>query len=281
MKEKMGPREGPPGVKIETVKMRGDEVSYSPERGGIITSIKFHGKEILYLDDATVQDKSGNVRGGIPILFPNAGPVQSSKFQNLAQHGFARNVVWQKKNVSRGFSEILKSDINTRAVFPYDFILGVDGHFLLDGSFSMTQSAANNGDVEMPISMGLHPYFKVPDSKKKNIQFIFEGGDLVEKNIDKWANGEAFSIDNPKIADEFAVMDVYIPTLGMLSIDASPEYEKIYIWSMPGKDFVCIEPVMRDFGGIADNPEKVQPGSVFRAEVNIKLRNIKLKNKSK
>ena len=59
--------------KIEKVEMPdGSGVAFCPERGGIITSIKFKGREILYLDPATLQDPKVNIKGGIPILFPNA-----------------------------------------------------------------------------------------------------------------------------------------------------------------------------------------------------------------
>jgi len=80
--------------KIETIKLFNGEVSYSPERGGIITSIKIGDKEILYMDESTFNDKGANVKGGIPVLFPNAGAIpdeiKTEEFANLKQHGFAR-----------------------------------------------------------------------------------------------------------------------------------------------------------------------------------------------
>ena len=51
------PLEGLNKLKIETIKIPdGSEASYCSERGGIITSIKFKGKEILYLDKETFED---------------------------------------------------------------------------------------------------------------------------------------------------------------------------------------------------------------------------------
>ncbi len=169
--------------KKETVRASlGNEVSYSPERGGIITSLKLQGKEVLYLDEATFEDPKMNVRGGIPILFPNAGPIDSPQFPHLLQHGFARTTPWQSEKGKEGFTEILLSSIDTKKVFPYEFKLSVSGQFKSDGSFTITESVENTGKETMPISMGLHPYFKVPRNSKRDIKFNFRGGDVAQKD---------------------------------------------------------------------------------------------------
>lgn len=266
--------ERPHEFKKDTIKTpEGGEVSYCPERGGIITSIKLRGKEILYLDEETFQNVEVNTRGGIPVLFPNAGPIKSSEFPDLKQHGFARGANWLAQKEGTGFIQTLTADNDMKRIFPYNFKLSVGGRFNKDGSFSLTQLVENiEKEKAMPVSMGLHPYFKVPHDAKRDIKFNFEGGNLIEENIEKWANGEAFSIDNPKVKDSTAMMEVFIPALGVLIIDASIEYKKIWIWSLPGKDFVCIEPVMRNIGGLVDDPEKVRPGSTLSASININLK---------
>jgi len=261
-------------LKIETIKGPNNrEVSYCPERGGIITSIKLEGKEILYLDEKTFLNIDTNVKGGVPILFPNAGPItENSEFPNLEQHGFARKSKWQTENVKDGFRETLSANEETKKMYPYDFQFSFLGKFEEDGSFTLNQEVENKEETkELPLSMGLHPYFKVPSAEKSNIKFNFEGGDFVEKQLEIWANGKAVSIDNPKIKNPDAKMEVYIPSLGSLIIDASVEYQKIWVWSMSGKDFVCVEPVMRDKNGLVDNPEKIKPKETFSTKVNLKL----------
>lgn len=261
---------------IENIKtLEGNEVSHSPERGEIITSLNFKGKEILYFDEATFQNIEENVKGGIPILFPNAGPLEGPQYPNLKQHGFARNQKWEAIRIPNGFIGKLRSNDSTREMFPFDFSLHVSGEFKKDGSFNIIQSVKNlEKDKELPISMGLHPYFKVPNElnedsyeQKKKIKFNFKGGDFVEENIEKWANGKAISIDNPNTS-----MEIGIPLHGTLVIEASKEYQKIWIWSQPGKDFICIEPVMRDKGGLVNDPEEIKPGEIFSANFNISFR---------
>jgi galactose mutarotase-like enzyme len=261
-------------LRIETIKSpEGGEASFCPERGGIITSLKFHETEVLYLEQDTLEDKKANVRGGIPILFPNAGPLDSVDYPLLKQHGFARtSSAWKAKKAEGGFTETLVASAETLEMYPYDFRFSIDVRFEKDGSFSIQQKVENLEDTEeLPLAMGLHPYFKVPHQKKGDIKFDFEGGKFIEEHVDQWAQGKFISIDNPKLKDPSASMRIRIPSLGTLVIDASPEFKKMWIWSQPEKDFVCIEPVMRDVGGLVDDPEKVKPKEALSTSVHFNL----------
>ncbi|MBK5215463.1 MAG: hypothetical protein JJE53_01500 [Candidatus Pacebacteria bacterium] len=255
---------------VETlVGPQNSEVSFCPNRGGIITSLKLNGKEILYLDKTTFEKTGVSVRGGIPILFPNAGPITNSI---LPQHGFARNLEWNNEVMVNGFKETLSTNDETKLVYPYNFKFTNSGKFKNDGSFTIYQEVQNLEDNKsMPISMGLHPYFKVPDDEKINIKFNFRGGKIVQDKANLWMNGEYISIDNPKVFDPEAIMEIIIPSLGTLMIDASIEYRKIWIWSLPGKDFICIEPVMRDINGLIDDPQFIEPNKTFTTKVSFKL----------
>ncbi|MBP6925450.1 MAG: hypothetical protein KBC22_00090 [Candidatus Pacebacteria bacterium] len=229
---------------IETITTsRGDEVSFCPQRGGMVTSLKFQGREVLYFDESTFYNRDTSVRGGIPILFPNAGIIpegaQNSELSNLKRHGFARDMEWDFQKESRGFSESLVSNAETKKVFPYDFKLSLRGEFQDDGSFTLYQKIENLDTRDLPVSSGLHPYFKVDPSNKRNVQFDFPGGEIIKGNTDQWASGETVCIDNPSTP-----MSMTIPNMGTLVLQLSPEYEKIWVWSMPEKDFICIEPVM-------------------------------------
>ncbi len=265
-----------PGYKMETISgPNGNEVAFSPERGGIITSLKLHGVEALYLDTKTFVDPKVNVRGGVPILFPNAGPLEGerSPYPALKQHGFARTSAWTAERVEgAGWSERLVSDDETKQVFPYDLELRMKGELRDDGSVVLVQEVTNREtDREMPVAMGLHPYFWVSNDKKKDIKFAFPGGKYIEDNVEKWANGEMVSTENPKVNDPDAVLRIEIPGLGTLVMDVSAEYQKIWVWSLPDKDFICIEPVMRNIGGLISDPEMVKPGETLSGRVSLQL----------
>ncbi len=248
----------------------GTRIDYSPERGGIISSLKLNYREILYMDHTTFGDPNVNVKGGIPVLFPLAGPLPEElqgSYPEMKQHGFARELSWTfEEDPTHAFTQILRANEATKKIFPYDFTLSMYGDMNPDDSFTLTQSVKNEESVlEMPIAMGLHPYFKVPSHEKKNIGFDFPGGDLVKEKTEIWSNGKAISIDNP------GVLRVKIPSLGILVLTISKEYRKIWVWSMTDKDFICIEPVMRDKGGLVTDPEMVQPGETFSASMNVRL----------
>lgn len=260
---------------IETIKdSNNNEVSFCPERGGIITSLKFQEKEILYLDKETFVDLKRSVRGGIPILFPNAGVLnKETNFPKLLRHGFARDSVWQEVKETGFFRENLVSNINTEDKYPFNFNISVSGKFESDGSFTLTEEVTNN-EIErsLPLSMGLHPYFYVPDNEKDNIEFIFSGGGEVKDKSEIWKNEGTVIVDNPKTIDKDAVVEVFIPAVGYLLLDISPEFNKIWFWSVPGKDFICIEPMMRGEGGLDINPEMISPKNTFSASLKIKIK---------
>ena len=274
MKENTSPEINSDSFKIETIKFNNNEVSVCPERGGIITSLKLNGDEILFLDESTFKDTSISVKGGIPLLFPQAGPITiDSQFSDLKQHGFARNSTeWIFTKTENGFIETLKSNPETNKAYPFDFTLIIRGKFEKDNSFTLTQEVKNESDKEMPISMGIHPYFKVPSNEKENIDFNFQGGEIIKNETEKWSKDGTTSIDNPKLADQSAKLEINIPSLGTLTITSSSEYQKIWVWSMSDKNFICIEPVMRDVNGLVENPEKIQPQNTFSASVNFKLK---------
>lgn len=260
-------------LKIENIKTpEFGEVSVCPERGGIITSLKLGDKEVLYMDEETLKNHDVSVKGGVPVLFPNAGPIpdeiKTEETKNLKQHGFARDSNWDFKKTSTGFSEKLISNKKTKEMFPYDFVLIMNGQFNKNGSFSISQSIENTGNNDMPISSGFHPYFKVQTENKKDIKFNFKEGDQIINKIDIWANGKAISLEKPN-----GIFEVEIPELGTLEFEASKEYQRLWIWSQENKNFVCIEPVMRDKGGIINNPELIKPGEKLELFFNIKLKN--------
>lgn len=260
--------------RILTVKgLPGNEISFCPGRGGIITSLKLNGREILYFNDETFRDINKNVRGGIPILFPNVGELKNSPYP-LKQHGLARtskNWRVKLKNIG-GFTEILAADKETKKIFPWNFSLAMKGQWESDGSISLIQEITNwEKDSDMPLAMGLHPYFKVPKDRKQDIKFDFPGGEIIAREYANWSQGGTTIIDNPKLKDPAAILRVIIPGIGAVIMDISAAYQKIWIWSLPGWDFICLEPSLRDLNGLIDNPELIKSRQSFRAKINYRL----------
>ena len=251
----------------------GDKVTYCPERGGIITSLILKGKELLFLNEETFEDRTKTVRGGIPLLFPNAGFLENPLFPGLTQHGFARRSSrWTSIQSDDAFSETLEANEETHCVFPYTFRYAVEGGFDGAHSFRLTQTVTNlEPEKPMPLAMGLHPYFHAPRAKKADIVWDFPQGDLIAQEQRTWSEGGTTSIRNPCTDYPGIKLRIRLPDLGTLILSTSSEYERLWIWSLPDQDFVCVEPVMRDVGGLIDNPVLIQPSQTLSTFVRFEL----------
>lgn len=229
------------------------------------------------MDWVTFLNPKVSVKGGIPIMFPLAGGLPEgvvipAELSALKQHGFARESSgWLCSTIDGTLVEQLREDKESLRVFPYQFDLTTRGVLEKDGSCSINQVVYNSGTgLPLPISIGLHPYFKVPRDAKEDIKFDFPGGEAVRANLKGWTGGKAMSIPNPFLTDGVPI-EVTIPGTGKLNIMASCEYERIWFWSKPDTDYICIEPVMGDKGRIVKNPVNVWPHARAATSVNIRL----------
>ena len=104
-------------------------IKFCPERGGVITNWVSDGNEILYFDEKRFIDKTKSIRGGIPILFPICGNLNTSSsvfgdgYLQLPQHGFARNLQWQYSfnENEKFFCLFLIASKQTKKYYPFEF----------------------------------------------------------------------------------------------------------------------------------------------------------------
>jgi galactose mutarotase-like enzyme len=218
------------------------QMKIAPQRGGLVTSFSIDNVEILYLDRATFADLSQNVRGGIPLLFPHAGPSKSSLY-HLSQHGFARMMPWNiTGRDGNSITLQLLSNDETRKDFPFDFELKLRVAINAN-TLTHTFTIINKGEKQMPTAYGTHPYFLIPQSEKQNLTANIEG--FNPKEID-WIGGFDQSFTNP------GLIRIQMPGK-KLTLESDPEVFKVVrIWHLAGKDFICIEPWTRDSFAIDD-----------------------------
>jgi len=234
----------------------GSAVSIVPARGAIVTRFRVGARELLYLDDATLRDPAKNVRGGIPVLFPSPGRLTGDRFArdgrsgSMKQHGFARDLAWETRSV--GVTDapratlVLRATEATRAAYPFDFLLAIT-FSLVGASLRLDVDVENPGSVPLPFAFGLHPYFLVPDADKARARIAthatrafdnvekktvpFHGFDLTAKEVD------LHLLDHGSSDSELAWGDG-----ARLAIRASPELTRWVVWTLAGRDFVCVEP---------------------------------------
>jgi galactose mutarotase-like enzyme len=246
-----------PGDTIELADVgAGSAASIVPARGAIVSRFRVGSRELLYLDEATLRDPTKNVRGGIPVLFPSPGRLTGDRFQHaghagaMKQHGFARELPWETRAVeatdaARATLTLRSNDV-TRAQYPYDFLLAIT--FALAGArLRLSVDVENTGAEPLPFGFGLHPYFLVPDAGKARARIAthatrafdnvtktsgpFHGFDLTAKEVDLHLE------DHGGSESELAWGDG-----ARMAIRASGELGRWVVWTLAGRDFVCVEP---------------------------------------
>jgi galactose mutarotase-like enzyme len=226
-----------------------------PSRGAIVTQLRLNDRDLLYLDEATLVEPTKNVRGGIPVLFPSPGPLAGGRFERagksgaMPQHGFARNQAWTVDPPSgapeTSTSMRLDASAATRAAFPWDFAVAIRYELRADALRIEVHVENPSATESLPFALGFHPYFSVSDKARVTIAtratrafdnvakrvVPFRGFDLTGGEVDMHL------LDHGSTESELARGDGT-----RLSLRASPEFTRWVVWSLPGRDFVCVEP---------------------------------------
>jgi galactose mutarotase-like enzyme len=238
-------------------------VVIAPARGGMVTRFSVAGAPVLYLDPETLADETKNVRGGNPVLFPSPGPLAGDRFAregrsgSMKQHGFARNRAWKVIDTkdAREVTLQLVSDSATRAVYPWDFAARL--RYALAGTtltieiqVENTAPRARTGHEAvppMPFALGFHPYFYVPDADKARAS-IPTTATRAYDNVTKTTVDLRGPIDltvkevDLHLVDHGARSATLHRGSDAIVVTGSPAFGRWVIWTLAGKDFVCLEP---------------------------------------
>ena len=227
-------------------------IKFCPDRGGVITNWVSDGKEILYFDEKRFMDKTKSIRGGIPILFPICGNLNtaSSVFGNdylqLTQHGFARDLQWHYSlnQTKQSLCLFLNESKITKKYYPFDFELRIEVTLKISClEFEIT--IYNKTDTGMPINFGLHPYFNVSDFK--NLEFVHnplncqnQKKNIISNTLDELNNihlgvdllmyTSGRSAFRDKVFQREVILNHQYP------------FDLGVIWSDPPRRMICLEP---------------------------------------
>jgi galactose mutarotase-like enzyme len=243
-----------------------------------------------------------------PLLFPIVGTLKGNTYYyegkgySLSRHGFARDREFEMEKLDGdSIHFLLRSDDQTRAVFPFDFELRVI-YRLLPGALSTTYRINNPSTQPMFFSVGGHPAFRVPlvaDTEYSDYYLEFDGVEtaprwpisadgLIERKPTPLLEGTAvLRLTKSLFAKDALVFKNLVSTgvtlrsgktLRGLRLDF-PGFPYLGIWAAPGADFVCIEP----WCGIADLVDsnqqltgkeginRLEGGGVFERSWTVKL----------
>jgi len=276
-----------PGPLLELAdETRESSVALAPGRGGMAVRFRVRDRDVFYLDEATLRDPKKNVRGGAPVLFPSPGRLAGDAWSRagragaLRQHGFARELPWSvaRTSVAPHASATLRLTSNdaTRAAYPWDF--DVELTYALEGArLAIDALVQNTGASPMPFGFGFHPYFAVRDKARARIPTTATRGfdnvskrDVTIGTIDLTAPEVDLHLAIPP--DEPAPREARLETAdGGVLLRASEEYTRWVVWTLAGKDFVCLEPWTSpgDALNTGESLLTVEPGEERRLRVTI------------
>jgi galactose mutarotase-like enzyme len=228
------------------------------------TQFSVAGTEVFFLDSATLDDVTKNVRGGNPVLFPAPGKLVDDRWARsiagstltgqLKQHGFARVLPWvvERRSTEDAASVTLRlsSSNDTLAAFPWPFEAHLTYRLVGDVLRIEQRVLALDGGAHgaMPFGFGFHPYFLVPDALKASASFVTKATRAFD-NVTK-SHIDVGVIDFAGHEVDLHLLD-HGSSSGSLTWDngragiqvrAHSDYSHWVLWTLPGRDFVCVEP---------------------------------------
>jgi galactose mutarotase-like enzyme len=229
-----------------------------------------------------------------PLLFPTVGESKDQRIvvdgtsYPMGRHGFARHELFTV--VGEGKHHVifeLRSDPNTLRHYPFDFIFRVR-YELRDAQLNTSFEVINSGIRDMGFQLGGHPAFSVPfgDGEKFGDHVIrFDTAMnlarhlLTEKGLYSgeerpFLNNESeFDLSYDLFKEDALVFkNIASKQVSIQHLDGGKRLQMDFegfphfgIWSIPGADYVCLEPWI----GCADMHD--QPDDFFKKDSLIRL----------
>jgi galactose mutarotase-like enzyme len=218
-----------------------------------------------------------------PLLFPIVGTLKGNMYMyrgksySLPRHGFARDREFSVESQRPdSITFLLRSDEQSRAVYPFDFELRV-GYRLVSNKLAVTYQIRNPAAVPMYFSIGGHPAFRVPlvegtvytdyyiefDGIEETPRWPISKDGLIECDpLPLLQDTAVLSLRKELFAKDALVLKHPISTGVTLRSGQTeralrmdfPGFPFLGIWAAPYADFVCIEP----WCGIADSVDSNQ-----------------------
>ncbi len=295
----------------------GVEVSIVPSVGNRAYEMKVHGKNVLYFPTDVGAFKSGGGRGlnGIPFLGPWANRMAGGGFwangkkytfnsdlgsvrvppTGIAIHGMlTASPLWQVTEVAAdGQSAHVTSKLEfwkhpeLMANWPFAHEYEMT-YRLSDGVLEVTTAIANLSVDPMPVAIGFHPYFNIPDVARADSTVHIPARKHVETDPQLVATGElkanslgdSVSLKDHTFDDGFTDLMRDASGRATLSVEGGgkqiqviygPKFTVAVVYAPPNQNYICFEPMASITNGVnlahdgkyADL-QMVQPGAKWR-----------------
>jgi aldose 1-epimerase len=300
--------DGVPVVRLSDAK-RGIEVSILPTVGNIAYEMRIHGQNILYFPDIKLSDfQKKPMQTGIPFLAPWANRIDGTGFwangkkyefdmalgnirkdqRGLPIHGVISGLIpWRVMKVGAdrqsAFAisrlEFWKNpDMMAQWPFAHEYEMT---YRLADGALEVQTTVANLSSEAMPLAVGFHPYYRIPDIPRDRWTLHMPACKAVIADERRVPNGELKTPDLPSplpligrtlddgftdCARDASGRATFRIESGAKRIDLifGPQYPVAVIWepaspSGQAMDFLCVEPMASITNGINLNHEGKYP----------------------
>jgi galactose mutarotase-like enzyme len=221
------------------------------------------GRDLLWHGDPAVW------AGRAPILFPIVGALNGGAYTvdgqvyRMPQHGFARRRTFSLIEHDASSARFrLDSDDETRAIYPFDFILDVT-FAIDDATLTIAAELTNPDTVRLPASFGFHPAFAwpLPYGRPRDAhRLVFAaqepgpvrrlaGGLLDAADLPTPIEGRILPLTDGLFAADALILEAPASRAIYYGAADAPELEiawdglpGVAVWSKPDAGFVCVEP---------------------------------------
>ena len=295
---------------------RGIEVSIVPSIGNIAYAMSVHGKNILWFPFKSLPEmKVKPVLCGVPFLAPWANRFDQDAFYangrkyllnpalgNLRRdpnqhpiHGLLLfSPYWKVTKIEAdGESARVTSRLefwrypDLMAQFPFAHSIEMT-YRLAGGALEVETALENESSEPMPVAVGYHPYFQVPDTAREQWNVHVAAREHVEllPNLTPTGARNAVTLPDPAPLATTPLDDVFTNLVRgkderaefwveaggrKISVIYGPKYTVAIVYAPPGKDFICFEPmsaITNAFNlahtGVYKELQSIPPGGTWR-----------------
>jgi aldose 1-epimerase len=300
--------DGVPVVRLSDAK-RGIEVSILPSIGNMAYEMKIHGKNILYFPSTALSDfQKRPMQTGIPFMAPWANRIAGAGFwangkkyefdmalgnirkdqMGLPIHGLLPNgQPWQATDIG---ADKQSAHVTSRLDFwkypdmmaQWPFAHAYEMTYrLADGALEVRTTVSNLSNEPMPLAIGYHPYYRIPDIPRDQWVLHMPAGKAVIADNRRVPTGEFKPSDLPNplplkgrtLDDGFTDFMRDADGRALFRIESGDkridllfglQFPVAVIWepgSMMGQamDFLCVEPMTGVTNGINLNHDGKYP----------------------
>jgi aldose 1-epimerase len=267
----------------------GVEVSILPSLGNRAYELKIKGKNLLYFPGGIADFKSSGGKGfnGIPFLAPWGNRISGGGFwangkrygfnsslgnvnlnsSGIAIHGMLTNSpLWEVTDVAadRQSAHVTSRlrfwrypELMANWPFAHEYEMT---YTLTERGLAVATVIRNLGAEPMPVVIGFHPYFNIPDVPRSECSIHVPARKHVEMDSDLVATGE---MTDSTLAGEVSLKEhtfddgytdlvrdasgratLWVEGQGKkIEVVFGPNYKTALVFAPPGTNFVCFEPM--------------------------------------